>query len=654
MTVPAGYRTALDFTVATAAVPGYGVGLEFEPGDPGTPPALISVGGALPAVPFGGALAVKYLETAQLIAGGSLPAIAAFGGSAVAAYDARVSRPEARLAGGGFEQAGGLAAALRDSFADSSHVGARLNDGAEFADVLGATARGAFETARGAAAHVIERAQQAAREAMGLGGAFETAAPLRRSVTHRAQEARPLRMASRHGYQIARALRRVFDAPYEQAGVNRTMRLRAVPVLPLPLGYAVRLEFAPQFVEPRDWNELQRGPFVSGAAAGLAVSLRVVLVGRQQEARRPRPAATKPDPIIPGPWPEPEPEPGATVVIPIRRAYIVQNTITLTVLPSGTPIPAEGFAMSIDADSWTWQWSASLHGSALALIEPDGSGNPVDVQATINGVAYRLCVEGYTRERRFANTDLRVTGRGRAAVLDTPYAPVLNHAGDSALTVAQLLDKVLTLNGVGIGWSVEFGLTDWLVPAGTWALQGSYIAGVLDIAAAAGAIVQPHRTDATLRILPRYPAAPWDWGDVTPDFELPSAAVEVEGIEWVKRPDYNRVFVAGATSDGVIGQVTRTGTAGDIVAPMVTHSLITHADGARQRGLPELANTGRQAMVTLRAQVLPETGIIVPGQFVRYVDGAETRLGLVRGTSLDWRRPALRQSITLETHLEEA
>jgi len=38
---------------------------------------------------------------------------------------------------------------------------------------------------------------------------------------------------------------------------------------------------------------------------------------------------------------------------------------------------------------------------------------------------------------------------------------------------------------------------------------------------------------------------------------------------------------------------------------------------------------------------------------VRYVDGAETRLGLVRGTSLDWRRPALRQSITLETHLEE-
>ena len=349
----------------------------------------------------------------------------------------------------------------------------------------------------------------------------------------------------------------------------------------------------------------------------------------------------------------PGPEPDATVVVPVRRVYLVQNSLILTRVPGGDEIPAKAFSMSLDADSWTWQWSATLPGGALSMIEPTG-GVPVDVLASINGVGYRLCVESYSRQRRFASSEIRVSGRGRAAVLDAPYAPVLNHVGDSALTVQQLMAKVLTLNGVGIGWDVEFGLTDWLVPAGTWALQGSYIAGVQDIAGAAGAIVQPHRTDATLRILPRYPVAPWEWGDVTPDFELPSAAVVVEGIEWITRPQYNRVFVTGATSDGVIGQVTRSGTAGDIVAPMVTHSLITHVDGARQRGLPELANTGQQVMVSLRTQVLPETGIIVPGQFVRYVDGGDEYLGLVRSTSVDWQRPALRQSITLETHLEEA
>ncbi|MNV86493.1 hypothetical protein D3C71_1805340 [compost metagenome] len=45
-----------------------------------------------------------------------------------------------------------------------------------------------------------------------------------------------------------------------------------------------------------------------------------------------------------------------------------------------------------------------------------------------------------------------------------------------------------------------------------------------------------------------------------------------------------------------------------------------------------------------------EAGVIKPGAMVRYVDGATTRLGLVRSTALEWSRPSLRQTITLETH----
>lgn len=199
---------------------------------------------------------------------------------------------------------------------------------------------------------------------------------------------------------------------------------------------------------------------------------------------------------------------------------------------------------------------------------------------------------------------------------------------------------------------MAWGLEDWNVPGGTWNLQGSYIAAVQDIVRAAGGYVQPHRTAATLRALPRYPAAPWQWGGLTPDFELPSAIASVEGIEWRRLPTYNRVFVSGSTGAGVLGQVTRAGTDGVAVAPMVTHALVTDAVAARQRGLAELANTGRQAWVTLRMPVLPDTGVIQPGALVRYVDGTTTRVGLVRSTAVSWDRPVLRQTISLETHLD--
>ena len=326
------------------------------------------------------------------------------------------------------------------------------------------------------------------------------------------------------------------------------------------------------------------------------------------------------------------------------------NSLTLVRVDGAVPIPAYSFGMSLDVDSWTWQWQATLHADALPLITPSANGDPVEVLATINGVPYRLCCEGYTRQRQFANTRISVKGRGRAALLDAPYAPTLNHGNATARTAQQLMDDVLTINGVGIGWAVDFGLTDWLVPGNVWAHQGPYISAILDIAGAAGGYVQPHDTAATLRVLPRYPAAPWAWGTLTPNFELPAAVVSVEGTDWQQKAAYNRVYVAG-TSAGVLGDVVRAGTAGEVLAPMVTHPLITHADAARQRGIAELSNTGRQAHLSLRLPVLQETGVIKPGALVRYVDAGTPRLGLVRGTQVEWSAPTLRQVLAVETHV---
>ncbi|CAN7366790.1 hypothetical protein LJR118_002180 [Acidovorax sp. LjRoot118] len=351
--------------------------------------------------------------------------------------------------------------------------------------------------------------------------------------------------------------------------------------------------------------------------------------------------------VVPGG--EPPVDENGTVIVPVRKVYVVKNEITLMRVDGGLAIPAYAFQMGLDADSWTWSWSATVPASALALVQPGPDGDPIDVLATVNGVPFRLAAERVASPREFANHRVNVSGRGRAAMLDEPYAPVLNHGNTSARTAQQLMGDVLTLNAVPIGWDVDWGITDWLVPGNVWTHQGAYMSALRDIADAAGAYLQPHDTDPTLLVRARYPVAPWDWTPDMAEVELPASATAMEEIEWERKPAYDRVHVSGTTA-GVLAEVNRTGGAGVLVAPMVTHPLITHVDAARQRGLSVLADTGRIAHVTLRLQVGEEAGVIKPGAMVRYVDGATTRLGLVRSTSLEWSRPSLRQTITLETH----
>lgn len=343
-------------------------------------------------------------------------------------------------------------------------------------------------------------------------------------------------------------------------------------------------------------------------------------------------------------------EPGATVVVPIRSVYMTVNTATLKRVSGNIELPTYSMSLTIDTDSWTWSFSASLPASTQANLEPDNDGTPVELEAIINGVSYRVLAESLSRERTFPNATIRVSGRGKSALLAEPYAPVQSFTNTIDRTAQQLMADVLTDNGVPIGWSVDWQITDWLVPAGVWNHRSAYMDALTTIASAAGAYIQPHPTDATLRVLARYPTAPWDWSGVTPDFELPSSVTTREGIEWKSKPQYNRVFVSGASA-GIVGQVTRTGTAGNLVAPMVTDALITEAPAARQRGLSILADTGRQAIVNLKLPVLSETGIITPGNFVRYVDGSDTKVGVVRSTSVAVGRPEIWQSIGLEVHV---
>ena len=347
-------------------------------------------------------------------------------------------------------------------------------------------------------------------------------------------------------------------------------------------------------------------------------------------------------------WVPPDQPSGETVVIPIRRAYILTNDIALIRRENSLALPAMALSINIDADSWTWGWSARLPAKHLDDVLPATAGAPVAFEAVINGVHWYLLAEKVQRDRSFPQGRIVISGRGIAAELGAPYAAATSRTNTGDRTAQQLMDAALTINGVGIGWTLDFGLTDWLVPAGVWSHTGSHIEAIARVAEAAGGYVQAHRTNKSLGIKPRYPVAPWAWNTVTPDFVIPAAFTTKEGISWLENPDYNAVWISGEGA-GVLASVTRQGSAGDVVAPMVVDALNTHSDAARQRGISILGAAGRQQIMTLTTPILPGVGIYPVGSFAQFADGVNSRFGIVRSLAIDAGQQ-VRQTIEIECH----
>ena len=343
------------------------------------------------------------------------------------------------------------------------------------------------------------------------------------------------------------------------------------------------------------------------------------------------------------------PPSGGSILIPIQRVYVVLNNVNLLRVSDQQTIPTLSASLSLDTGSWVWGFEAGLPGTAQALVEPSNDG-PVELAVWVNGTEFRVFAEQISREKTFGNTHIRVSGRGIHAQLDQPYAPIKTFNQSNARTHQQLLGDVLTDNGVPLGWLIDYGLEDWNVPAGVFNHQGTYISALTTLAKAAGAYLLPHPSSKSFAVKPRYPIAPWDWGAITPDIVLPANVISRESIRWLDKPNYNRVFVSGQ-QQGILGQITKAGTAGDVIAPMITDALITDVIAARQRGLAVLADTGKQREIQIRLPVLSATGIIQPGLFVQYTESDGTpQFGLVRSTNIEISLPDVYQTLGLECH----
>lgn len=343
---------------------------------------------------------------------------------------------------------------------------------------------------------------------------------------------------------------------------------------------------------------------------------------------------------------------GRTRQIPALKVYLVSHDVSIVRLPGREPVPATLVQLAIDADAWSWDMSARLPLTALPLIEPTAAG-PVELEISIDGLIWIVLVEDYDLRREFGASSLTVRGRSRAAWLAEPYAPICSYSADTPATARQLAEQELARIDLATGFTLDWQLPDWLIPAGVWSYQGlAPLAAILRIVDSVGGTLQSHPKAWQLSARSRYPSLPWQWNDAEPDIALPLDAVRSMQLRWKESPTYNAVFVAGERQ-GVVGRVIRRGSAGNYLAPMVVDPLITHADAARERGRRLLADSGRQARVTLELPLLPSLGLLEPGRLIAVGDGTDAWRGLVRGTQFvaQWNDAlTVRQTIELERH----
>lgn len=344
----------------------------------------------------------------------------------------------------------------------------------------------------------------------------------------------------------------------------------------------------------------------------------------------------------------------------LQRAYVVLNTIEVVRLPDLLPIAVDSVSLASSRDAWCWESQLQLADPAqLSAVQPTGSG-PRQLRITINGYQWVIAVESFGRGREFGQARVDIAGRSVTAQLSEPYAPARSAEASAARTMQQLAEAEVA----GTDVTVQYDTVDWLVPGGAWYYDSQTpMSALLRIAAAAGAVVQSDPALPQVRIAPRYPVSPWAWTVTAPDVQIQDDIVTGERLQLQSRPAFDAVIVAGEKV-GVAARVIREGEAGQTYAPQQVDQLITHADGARERGRNVLADRGGQAAVEHDIPLFPaplatgQPGLVLPLQLARRITAEGTWHGLATATRITATRqgPAVDvvQTVTLERHYTDA
>jgi hypothetical protein len=428
------------------------------------------------------------------------------------------------------------------------------------------------------------------------------------------------------------------------------------------------LPLLPRSAESR-WQEGRRETQHIRERFSDGVTLSLVSIEVWQQAGYPGNAAN-PGPAIPQPLPTPWgtrlrlvcPLPGTRLRIArtpciliadrevaIRRTYMSINSASLVRWPDLTPLPVTNLTLETDFDSWCWALSATLAGpDAWALVQP----NPLacEVLATINGQQWKCLLDVPSTQRSFGNDRVSLRGRSCSAWLHDPYTPARNGDQAEARTMQQLGVLALTHNGIEVGWTLDWQLENWVVPAGRYFSQNTPIGALMRLVQVTGDGLYTDPVLPILEAVKRWPVASWLVDGETADLAIPEAAVISLSQSPVYSQPLNGVYVSGI-SHGALALVKIAGTDGALQPnEPITHELLCDEAGfaARQRGLNALSDAG--AGFTMDAETLftPEVGLVRPGLIVSIAGMRGVSRSVKISASWGGDGLSVRQSIGLE------
>ena len=178
------------------------------------------------------------------------------------------------------------------------------------------------------------------------------------------------------------------------------------------------------------------------------------------------------------------------------------NSASLVRWPDLVPLPVTSMTVETDFDSWCWALTATLAGpDAWALVQP----NPLacEVQATINGQVWRFLLDVPNLSRSFNQNRVTLKGRSRSAWLHHPFTPSRNMTQSEARDMTQLAALAVE----NTGWTVDWKLEDWRVPAGRYNSFTTPIGALIRLANVTDDGIYTHPTDQIITLHKRWPMA---------------------------------------------------------------------------------------------------------------------------------------------------
>ncbi|WP_432460789.1 hypothetical protein [Agarivorans sp. QJM3NY_25] len=336
-------------------------------------------------------------------------------------------------------------------------------------------------------------------------------------------------------------------------------------------------------------------------------------------------------------------------------AYIIMNQISCYAELSDDSLVAlhpSNVAISLDIDGFSWELSGNLQGDAVVPYLRQSSATPAQLILEINGWQWRFIVRDFRRVRSQTGNQYQFKANSLSQYLGSPYAQTSSGSVTTAINAWQLAEQ--QLNPLGFGLSRDELSPDWLLATASYQWRDKLPIEVLaEIAKASGAIFCPDPMTKIIAVQPRYRVSPWLWGELADeecDHVIDEDLLVTESAENQTSQQINTVIIAG-TNYGVVTEVVKAGSAGDVSAGEVSDPLAQSHQVNAERARNLMADSGEIELLGLKLPLSqPEqfSELIKPGQLCRIksANGQQTGLCIHNKISAEsitqvWQSPTL-------------